>query len=764
MLRQDTIGKCIERTKGYLKSESLYSPIFVNTENQQDYQAFRDSLSSISTTVWVSSFCADNDEDPNLDALFERIVSEADTNLLVLGFSQFLKFQGEKEFDNQLRKFCASSVKRKIVVLCYQSGNWFENLYNKDHRLDRQFFMARGNATLKPEVTFAQKRLKLDKSVAPCIGFKNLLSEMENDVVSNYAVSTERKKQEYPNSIISIKEISDAYDAVLLIDSRLKASLVRENGTEEQWTLLLSLLWDCKTLHAIFEKHLSTAVNFELLFSQWDNLSPFSQWLLFIALKVNGAGQKKCLTAAVNCSGSHDEMVENVFRGILEKSPSDKDFLEYYQERKDLVKRLDEGYVAEYCSVAKIKGAERIYYLTDNTVIERKQMVECLCESTFSEKDINDILKIVYPDLASYLAPYWFNVPLLDEYFQEYKFQKLTNKIHPSFLSIVEEHAGKREYNAILPYRSEKSEGINKEAAFMYFVDALGVEFLSFIMAKCKTYGLRATVTVCHSNLPSITSINKEIFDDFDSEKYYSYKALDDIKHHGAFDFDYQKTKLPIHITKELEVIDDVLQKSRNQLRSGDYKKVIIFSDHGASRLAVIANQVLSDIDVDSKGLHSGRCCVFSEDIPNIEYATEENGYYVLANYKRFKGGRAACVEVHGGATLEEVVVPILEIHLANENIEVWFVQQSIFVSFKKIAEITLFSKTKLSSVFICVNGKYYSGKTEDGRNFTISMPDIKRAGIYYASVYEENNLLADKLQFKVEKEGSKEKDLFESF
>lgn len=42
--------------------------------------------------------------------------------------------------------------------------------------------------------------------------------------------------------------------------------------------------------------------------------------------------------------------------------------------------------------------------------------------------------------------------------------------------------------------------------------------------------------------------------------------------------------------------------------------------------------------------------------------ATEENGFWCLANYDRFKGGRKANVEVHGGASLEEVAVPIVEI------------------------------------------------------------------------------------------------------
>lgn len=58
-----------------------------------------------------------------------------------------------------------------------------------------------------------------------------------------------------------------------------------------------------------------------------------------------------------------------------------------------------------------------------------------------------------------------------------------------------------------------------------------------------------------------------------------------------------------------------------------------------------------------------------------------------------------ANVEVHGGATLEEVVVPIIEITKFAEDIEVSIIEKVITVSFRKKAAIRLFSKTKLQNV-----------------------------------------------------------------
>ncbi len=92
-------------------------------------------------------------------------------------------------------------------------------------------------------------------------------------------------------------------------------------------------------------------------------------------------------------------------------------------------------------------------------------------------------------------------------------------------------------------------------------------------------------------------------------------------------------------------------------------KAFVITSDHGASRLAVIHKQE-EPYNTDTQGLHSGRCCKEPSNV-NISYAISENGYLVLADYGRFRGSRKANVEVHGGASLEEVLVPVITLTLA---------------------------------------------------------------------------------------------------
>ena len=97
-------------------------------------------------------------------------------------------------------------------------------------------------------------------------------------------------------------------------------------------------------------------------------------------------------------------------------------------------------------------------------------------------------------------------------------------------------------------------------------------------------------------------------------------------------------------------------------LKSGETSKVVLTSDHGSSRGAVICCG--RTINLQSKGEHGGRCCKIDSRDVKPKCAVEANGYYSLANYDRIQGGRLNCAEVHGGATLEEVLVPVIEIFL----------------------------------------------------------------------------------------------------
>ena len=74
--------------------------------------------------------------------------------------------------------------------------------------------------------------------------------------------------------------------------------------------------------------------------------------------------------------------------------------------------------------------------------MERKQIIGLLdvYGLEFSREELLGILEHIYPPLYAYLLPYDFRNELLNRYFQEYKYQKVINKLLQQFETLVEKH------------------------------------------------------------------------------------------------------------------------------------------------------------------------------------------------------------------------------------------------------------------------------------------------------------------------------------
>ena len=83
-----------------------------------------------------------------------------------------------------------------------------------------------------------------------------------------------------------------------------------------------------------------------------------------------------------------------------------------------------------------------------------------------------------------------------------------------------------------LPTRDNAIKAIaDKSSTYLYWIDALGVEYLSYITALAKKKGLSIRVDIGRSDLPTITSINKQFYEQWMGGKKYKEEQLDNIKH-----------------------------------------------------------------------------------------------------------------------------------------------------------------------------------------------------------------------------------------
>ena len=273
-------------------------------------------------------------------------------------------------------------------------------------------------------------------------------------------------------------------------------------------------------------------------------------------------------------------------------------------------------------------------------------------------------------------------------------------------------------------------------------------------------YNFSAQLARCE--LPSITSVNKDFVEHFKHHgcKINSRKDLDELKHEGGDSYDYENTKLPIHMIQELDIIDRLVYHLKASLDKGN--RVFIIADHGTSRLAVI-NEQENQWELSEKGKHSGRCCPKSDTDEKPENATESNDFWCLANYDRFKGGRKALVEVHGGATLEEITVPIIEVSKQEKKITVALRNDGpLFRSVKQPPILKIFVEKDSKKIVAEVEGiRYQSIGSPISYEHSFELTCIKKAGIYKANIYCDDVLIAKDLEFEVANRGARERSFF---
>jgi hypothetical protein len=367
----------------------------------------------------------------------------------------------------------------------------------------------------------------------------------------------------------------------------------------------------------------------------------------------------------------------------------------------------------------------------------------------------------VYPLLASYPQKFIFDCGSLSNevttYFEQYKTQKIANQLSDAFLAQVDNWGKTYKYSRIQTRDNAIKIIPERQSAFLYWIDAMGVEYLALIVELAKRKGLSVHIDIGRAELPSLTEYNKSFFDNWDGTGKYKEESLDDIKHHDKGGFFFTDCEDPIHLESEIAVIEKAINFAATKLAMRECKSFVITSDHGASRLAVLKRQE-EKYSTETGGEHSGRCCkVF--DGCDLTNCVEEKGYFVLTDYGRFKGSRAANVEVHGGASLEEVLVPIITLKLKKQDaVDIRVLNSDNIQADRKkgtTVQIYISDVDNPNNICLVIGNTKYKANGDDSTHYTVVLEDIKRSKTCKADIYDGDNLLGN-VEFKIKgKSGS---------
>ena len=730
-----------EAVKSYL-ANAKGVPFFYAV-GDENYNQILSELKQNSVIVdRISDFCPKDDKFPDIDDVidyFRTLDTDYRQNKhALIGLGEYLALRGSAFAEKILRRLDKTTLGTARVVLLLRCVTQQVNaLQLDDNRIvEQNRLYIEENAVSSVTVTctsyFSQKDV--------AIGVKKLLHDLEDGLSRNiHAISA----LDFSQSLVPVSYIKTPFVAIQHVVPGVE--LTDSMGTTAQWEQFYQELLRCNgSLDKLFSRY-DCADDFEEdIYEKCAGLE-FKNWVFYISLKQNyDRIQNDYLAYVVANTDCYEDLRINLLTGIVHIPRSDGRFHNLYTERKKLVKGFPESEIAAFIRENQIDPMESIYRYTDNTKMEREAIISWVAQHGYIAE-----IEIIYPALAQYLGEYVFDCGgLSDEltkYFKQYRLMKVTNQITPEFLAQVEQNAQKLPYTHLETRDSAILRIPDKKDAFLYWIDALGVEYLSYIAILAKKKGLSIHVDIAYVELPTITSINKGFFEKWAGSKKEKEPRLDEIKHKEEGGYFYKPGQAPVHLASELEVIRKAVDRAATELAMHTCKTFVIASDHGASRLAVIHHQE-EKYDTDTKGEHSGRCCKEFADA-DLPQAICENGYLVLADYGRFKNSRAANVEVHGGASLEEVIVPIITLSLKKQcDLIIELLNADEVYCDRRLGttiQLYISDADNTQSISVVIDEKRYAAKGSDKTHYEVNLYDMRRAKKNVsAAIYDGDDLI----------------------
>lgn len=712
--------------------------------SEKDYPAvFSELKQSGLEIINVCDFCKNDDKNPSIDDIidfFRTADVDYKTNKYVLvGLGEYLALHGNAEALSLLRELKSKTLgNARVVILLKFVNPLLKELLNEDIRFKDRVITSTTEDTLT-SIVVVPFNLNVGR-IQILNGVKHLIKAMSEGQTGLLYVKTEMR---WEKSLIPVDVITDAYSLIKRFVNPF--GLSNQIGNSEQWSHLLNDL--VKHDFSIDKVFSSYHFSVNKVIGDIENAFglEYRNWLYFVFLKLNVCSiNNQYLRFVIESTERSENFKIALLNSIIHVEKESHFFSVYYEDRKTLVKNFDEADIAIFVNENAINSSNGICRLTDNTLIEKQAIIKWVANNGIIPE-----LEYIYPALFYYLKDYTFDCgklsQLLTKYFVDYKKQKVLNTLFDGFEQTA--HDNSMQYAHLDTRENVLSSIEDKESSLLVWVDALGVEYLSYIDWLIKDKGVSLKTHIVRADLPTITSVNKSFFDNWAVSEKIKVSELDEIKHKEKGGFDNEKCNYPIYLANELDVIQKVMKTSISKLISHNAKKVIIASDHGASRLAVLCHHD-EKYYTDTKGEHSGRCCKYFDDY-DVSNSVAENGYVILTDYGRFKGSRAANVEVHGGASLEETVIPLLELTLkSGTQIEIRLMNpDNIVVDRKKGVSIELYVSdvSRNKDIRIVINSKsYIPSKQTDEHHFVFELSDIKRSGNYIAEVFEAQDLIGE--------------------
>ncbi len=398
----------------------------------------------------------------------------------------------------------------------------------------------------------------------------------------------------------------------------------------------------------------------------FENKDSFSRWLLRIYYLTKFCEGKYLCQALTLCSTTHtSELFERLALLIFDE-PFNAARVE---ERSVLLsvgkkngakiteqaERRLSGKLIEMAESPERGYVEALKYITTLTETEKQLLVTWFGDGKIGRECIKNLFPDLYAYTASMPQALFAGATWLDSYINEYRSSKIANR----YSSAVAHLLGTNNASTAMfetwrnEFRTVKTILANREDIEIYYwIDGLGVDWIPFISKIIEEHegdGVYLNeVYIGTAQLPTITSVNKAILEEI------SHACLKKI---GDLDtFAHTNKVYPGYICEEIQLVRDKVEKVLSQYNG---KKIALVSDHGISYLAQQGGAFPIS---GAKGEHCGRCATWKKTPiqHDKKYVIAPNEKVICSlTHDSLADKTPYGVGAHGGATPEEVLVPI---------------------------------------------------------------------------------------------------------
>lgn len=705
MLQFTDVEELIKYIEKDIQSKS-YCPVrFINLETMVMWVKVKAALTlRCSESIILSKYCEVDDSTPNLNRL-KTYLRKLDKTVILTPLSEHLRINNDialKTFNDILKmNFTNNDDKSlKVYIPVYRMKSLLKNL-EVDSRNEDSIIFLDTDSDPDYSLTIIQDTLNAKVSGNEITGYKNYLVYWEQNPDKPIILHTQNAIH-FSNIVFAddVKVIVTAFD-LLRFHYKLPDVIKEEWGTVDNWNCFLQHYNESATLDGVLGTMLKTR-SFNLsLFENWQTKSETDKWLIWLWAKYKA--QSSYLLSVLRQNHSVADFANKIYDSILYLTTTEN-YQAIYSERLNLIRDMKINPTASFWNkIEQLTGIDKIKCLSCHT--EQEQV---MIFTTLKDLELNDeimgLLKIVFSELSYYLADSEFENELLTDYFSQYKKQKALNIVDDNFINLVEELAV--EHCAEIWKLKARNVLVNEmydDDTVVFFADGLGVEYIELLSELLRQKGLYIELRVGYCNIPSTTEENKDFYKDKIHEKNYE---LDSIKHSNI--------AYPFNLIKEFIEIKNIADQVA--ILMADKTQVIIAADHGTSRLAVLTKGETFKVNENAEKYKYGRYCVDPvNDYSHFKGCINKDNYWIFANYNRFSSQGSPSPETHGGATLEECVVPVLSVKKVapqkkvKEKIIITLLTESVKETPNKPIKIEFALSKQLSNVVAVVSNKRYN-------------------------------------------------------